>query len=184
MKLDFPPHFLWGTSTASAQIETATDHAWRGVKAKDGYIFERTTDHELRQDEDIELICTLGNVYRCGVDWAWLQNAPNAPFNKAAIVHYQGFFEDLEARNVKIMFVFHHFTNPNWFEAMCGFEKKENIAYFLNYVEQCITHFGVYMYAFNTFNGLYFQENIVFKCLYWKSSSLIHDLIQRILLNC
>jgi beta-glucosidase len=152
MKLTFPPHFLWGTSTASAQIETPTDHNWRGVKSKDGYTFDRTTDHELRQDEDIELICALGEVYRCGVDWAWLQKGPTEPFNRAAVVHYKGFFEDLVARDVKIMFVFHHFTNPNWFEAMGGFENKANIAYYLDYMEQCVTHFGEFAYAFNTFN--------------------------------
>jgi beta-glucosidase len=104
------------------------------VVAKDGYVFDRTTDHELRQDEDIEFICTLGQVYRCSVDWSWLQTEPMKPFDRAAIVHYKGFFEDLVAREVKIMFVFHHFTNPNWFERKGGFEKKENIAYFLERV--------------------------------------------------
>ena len=68
MRLDFPDGFLWGTSTAAAQIETASNHNWKGFKSQDGYIFDRTADHELRREEDIEIIAEFGSVYRCGVD--------------------------------------------------------------------------------------------------------------------
>ncbi|MFZ4476457.1 MAG: family 1 glycosylhydrolase, partial [Saprospiraceae bacterium] len=70
MFLSFPEHFFWGTSTAAAQVETAGEHPWRGLVAKDGYRFERTTDHELRRAEDAGLIARLGSIYRCGVDWS------------------------------------------------------------------------------------------------------------------
>ena len=42
MRLDFPKGFFWGTSTAAAQVETAGGDPWRGLRAKDGHIFERT----------------------------------------------------------------------------------------------------------------------------------------------
>jgi beta-glucosidase/6-phospho-beta-glucosidase/beta-galactosidase len=61
MFLSFPEHFFWGTSTAAAQVETAGDHPWRGLKAKDGYRFERTTDHELRREADAEFILRFGH---------------------------------------------------------------------------------------------------------------------------
>ena len=47
--LRFPDHFIWGTSTAAAQVETASDHIWKGFAAKDGYVYDRTTDHEKRR---------------------------------------------------------------------------------------------------------------------------------------
>lgn len=152
MKLSFPSGFLWGTSSAAAQIETASDHSWRGVTARDGFIFNRTTDHELRRDEDLEYICSFGQVYRCGVDWARLQTAPFAPFQPEVVQEYQVFFEKLTQRGMKLMLVLHHFTNPIWFETTGAFTKNENNAAFLDYVAQYIEHFGRYAYAFNTFN--------------------------------
>ena len=52
MNLTFPENFQFGTSTAAYQIETAFEHDWQGITARDGLIFERTTDHELRLQED------------------------------------------------------------------------------------------------------------------------------------
>src|SRR5260221_105353 len=48
MQYLFPNDFIFGTSTAATQIETAFEHDWQGVRSKDGFIFDRTTDHELR----------------------------------------------------------------------------------------------------------------------------------------
>ena len=47
--LSFPKDFIWGTSTAAAQIETASDHIWNGVKAIDGSILNDTIEHEKQQ---------------------------------------------------------------------------------------------------------------------------------------
>ncbi|MEY4926053.1 MAG: hypothetical protein RI894_489 [Bacteroidota bacterium] len=152
MKLHFPTDFLWGTSSAAAQVETASAHSWRGVVARDGFVFNRTTDHELRRDEDLEYICSFGQVYRCGVDWARLQPHAFAEYDAEVVAEYQLFFEKLTARGMKLMLVLHHFTNPIWFENMGGFTKQENNAAFLNYTAQYIEHFGQYAYTFNTFN--------------------------------
>jgi beta-glucosidase len=48
MQYIFPPDFIFGTSTAATQIETAFEHDWQGVTSKDGYVLDRTTDHEIR----------------------------------------------------------------------------------------------------------------------------------------
>lgn len=152
MLLKFPDHFLWGTSTAAAQVETAGDHPWRGLVAKDGYRFERTTDHELRREEDAEYIARFGAIYRCGVDWSRLQAAPMAKFEETAVEEYQAFFKLLKKKGVKLMFVLHHFCHPNWFEQQGGWTQEDNIPFYLNYVQQCIKHFGEYAAYWNTFN--------------------------------
>jgi beta-glucosidase len=152
MFLSFPEHFFWGTSTAAAQVETAGEHPWRGLVAKDGYRFERTTDHELRRAEDAGLIARLGSIYRCGVDWSRLQTAPLAKFDPAVVAEYKAFFKDLQERGVGIMFVLHHFSHPNWFEAQGGWTSEDNIPFFVNYSQQCIKHFGEYVRYWNTFN--------------------------------
>ncbi|MDX2135100.1 MAG: family 1 glycosylhydrolase [Saprospiraceae bacterium] len=150
--MSFPPHFFWGTSTAAAQIETAGDHPWRGVKAFDGEIFVRTADHELRRSEDAAYIARLGSVYRCGVDWSRLQRAPMATFDPDVVAEYQTFFEDLRSKGVRLMFVLHHFCHPNWFEAAGGWASDQVVPWYLNYTEQCVTHFGSYAGWWNTFN--------------------------------
>ncbi len=152
MTLQFPEGFLWGTSTAAAQVETAGAHPWRGLQARDGYVFERTTDHEKRRAEDAAYIARLGSIYRCGVDWSRLQTEPLAKFDLEVVAEYRTFFDDLRQRGVRLMFVLHHFAHPNWFEARGGWTTEDNIPLFINYVQQCIKHFGEYAAYWNTFN--------------------------------
>lgn len=152
MYLPFPENFFWGTSTSAAQVETAGDHPWRGLIARDGNSFERTTDHELRRAEDAELIARLGTVYRCSVDWSKLQGQPMAKFESVVVDEYCNFFEVLKGKGVSLMFVLHHFCHPNWFEQLGGWTDENNINYFVNFAQQCIKYFGKYVGWWNTFN--------------------------------
>ncbi|MEQ1747031.1 MAG: family 1 glycosylhydrolase [Saprospiraceae bacterium] len=150
--ITFPNHFFWGSSTASAQIETAGDHPWRGLTAKDGHQFLRTTDHELRRHEDARYIARLGSIYRCSVDWSRLQPAPMAKFDPKVVNEYCTFFERLKKEDVSLMLVLHHFCHPNWFEKTGGWTNESNIEHFVNYAQQCQKHFGEYVAYWNTFN--------------------------------
>jgi len=152
MRLNFPDGFFWGSSTAAAQVETAGDHPWRGLRSRDGFLFERTTDHELRREEDAAFIVRLGSIYRCGVDWSRLQTEPFGKFDKAVVDEYSAFFKKLRKNGTGLMFVLHHFAHPNWFEAKGGWTREENIPLYLDYVRQCIKHFGEYVQYWNTFN--------------------------------
>lgn len=152
MTLRFPDNFFWGSSTSAAQIETASEHNWKGFRARDGFLFERTTDHEKRRDEDLEYICKFGSIYRCGVDWARLQRGPFQPFEPDVVAEYKHFFGRLEQRGVRLMLVLHHFTNPLWFENQGGWLHEPNINAFVDYAKQCIQHFGQWAAYWNTFN--------------------------------
>ncbi|MEM7105173.1 MAG: family 1 glycosylhydrolase [Bacteroidota bacterium] len=152
MKFKFPDNFFWGTSTAFAQIETATDHNWKGVESKDGYTFLRTIDHEKRRVEDAGYIKQFGTVYRCGVDWARLQSAPFADFDLDVVKEYRTFFEDLISGGMEILFVIHHFTNPLWFEENGTWLNEDNIPAFLDFAQKCIDHFSDQVAFWNTFN--------------------------------
>ncbi len=152
MKYKFPDGYLWGTSTAAAQIETASDHNWKGVKSNDGYIFEETAEHEKRRYEDLEYICKFGTVYRCGVDWARLQTEAFEDFDEAVVKEYQDFFQALVDRKMKVLFVLHHFMQPNWFEKNGGWENNQNIPAFIDYARQCVYYFGRFVWSWNTFN--------------------------------
>lgn len=150
--IQFPNNFFWGTSTAFAQIETASNHNWKGIKARDGYVFERTCDHELRRNEDINYITQFGSVYRCSLDWARLQTSPNADFDTVVVNEYDVFLQKLTQRGMKIMLVIHHFTNPIWFEEKGGWERTENVDLFIDFAEKLIKTFGKYATHWNTIN--------------------------------
>jgi beta-glucosidase len=152
MQRSFPPDFLFGTSTAATQIETADGHDWQGVKARDGHVFERTTDHEARRHQDAEIISSLAPAYRMSLAWSRLQRGPLEPFDPSVVAEYVAFLEDLRARNVRVMMVLHHFTNPRWFTDRGGWEKSANVRYFLDFGRKVVQAFGPYVSQWNTFN--------------------------------
>ena len=152
MQYLFPNDFIFGTSTAAAQIETAFDHDWKGVKANDGHVFERTTDHELRFKEDAEIIASLAPYYRMGPMWSKLQREPFGHFHPETVGEYKSFLDDLKLRGVKIMMVLHHFTNPTWFAKRGGWEKEENIKLWIDFAKKTVDIFGEYVSHWNTFN--------------------------------
>ena len=81
-RLEFPEKFMFGTSTSAYQIETAFKHDWEQVRAKDGYVFNRTTDHEKKYEQDAEIISSLAPHYRMSLMWSRLQRLPFAPLDE------------------------------------------------------------------------------------------------------
>lgn len=152
MALRFPPDFTFGTSTSSYQIETSFEHDWQGVKARDGYVFEHTTHHEQQFEEDAQLIASLAPAYRMSLMWSKLQRAPFEAFHEEAVADYHRLLSALRERNVSIMMVLHHFTNPLWFTQRGGWEKEENIPLWIDFVERLVLEFGEYVSSWNTFN--------------------------------
>jgi beta-glucosidase len=152
MQYVFPKDFIFGTSTAAAQIETAFEHDWQGVQSKDGYIFDRTTDHELRLEEDAEIISSLAPYYRMGLMWSKLQREPFGALHPETVAQYKTFLQDLKAKGVKIMMVLHHFTNPLWFANQGSWEKEENIHWWIDFAKKTIDVFAEDVTLWNTFN--------------------------------
>ncbi len=152
MELLFPSDFIFGTSTAATQIETAFDHDWQGFKAKDGSVFERTTDHELRTEEDAQIISSLAPYYRMSLMWSKLQRAPMAELDPETVASYREFLTRLTGSGVRIMMVLHHFTNPKWFAEKGGWENESNIPLWVDYCQKVERTFGDYVDYWNTFN--------------------------------
>ncbi|MCS6933679.1 MAG: family 1 glycosylhydrolase [Chitinophagales bacterium] len=151
-ELHFPADFVFGTSTAAAQIETAFEHEWVNFTSKDGHIFNRTCDHELHREEDADIIAYCAPYYRMGFLWSKLQRAPLAPLHEETANEYERFLELLSAKGVQIMLVLHHFHNPNWFLAKGGWEKEENVALWVDFARKVSQRFGKYVRFWNTFN--------------------------------
>jgi beta-glucosidase len=152
MRLTFPEHFFFGTSTAATQIETAFEHDWQGISSRDGYLFDRTTDHELRIEEDVNIIASLAPNYRMSLMWSKLQREPLGNFDPETKQHYHSLLQQLKSRGVNIMMVLHHFTNPLWFAKRGGWEREENIALWVDFCQKVVDEYGHYISYWNTFN--------------------------------
>lgn len=152
MPVKFPDDFIFGTSTSAYQIETAFEHDWLNFRARDGHLFNRTTDHEKRIDEDVDIIASLAPHYRMSLMWSKLQRRPFAKLDATATGTYKRFLRELNARGVKIMMVIHHFANPTWFAADGGWQSEKNVDCWIDYAKQVVETFGDYVDSWNTFN--------------------------------
>src|SRR6266542_2550831 len=99
----FPPGFVWGTATASYQIEGAVHEDGRSPSIWDtfshtpgavhaGDTGDVADDHYHRYREDAGLIADLGvGCYRFSLAWPRLQPGGRGPLNAAGL----GFYERL-----------------------------------------------------------------------------------------
>lgn len=161
-KTTFPKDFIWGTASASFQVEgghTTTDvwGWWETQKAKDGTkrvkdISGICNDEWNLYPKDIENMKFLGvDSYRFSLSWTKIMPTENT-FSEEALQHYDDLINALLKDNIKPMITFHHFTHPMWFEEKGAFDKEENIHFFVKFVEKCFERYGDRVTLFATFN--------------------------------
>ena len=152
MKLTFPEGFLWGTATSALQIESAYDHDWKGLVARDGSVLDDTIKHEQHRDEDAKIISSLGNAYRFSLDWSKLQKGPTSGLETSVVDEYRRFIGQLKDKGTHIMLVLHHFANPRWFSELGSWVSEDSIRLFADYAAQITNAFGDLVDSWNTFN--------------------------------
>ena len=145
-KMIFPKSFFWGTATASHQVEGGcTNNNWfkwesaidenGNPRIKDNQISGIACDHWNRYNDDISLIKELGvNYYRLSLEWSKIETEKGT-FNENALDHYSDVIDSLIKNDIVPVITLHHFTNPIWFDDMGGFEKEDNIDYFISFCE-------------------------------------------------
>ena len=74
------------------------------------------------------------NAYRFSVEWSKIMPTINK-IDQDAIDHYREVCIALIDSGLVPVVTLHHFTHPLWFEDLGGFEKEENIKYFLEFSE-------------------------------------------------
>ncbi len=143
----FPKDFLWGVATSSHQIEGNDKNSdwWKYEemgKIGDGVRSEIACDSWNKWKEDNEWIQKLGlNCYRFSISWSRIE-PQKGEWNDGAIRHYGEIITDLKKRNIKVMLGLHHFVNPAWFTDEGGWEKKENVKYFVRFTDKLAREFG------------------------------------------
>ena len=145
-KMNFPSDFSWGTATASHQVEGSCANnnwfLWESSKdesgnprIKDNQKSGNACNHWNKYREDIDLIKKIGVThYRFSLEWSKIE-PEEGKYDKEVINHYSNVIDSLIEQEIIPVITLHHFTNPIWFDKMGGFEKEENIDYFISFCE-------------------------------------------------
>ena len=150
----FPSDFLWGTATASYQIEGAASVDGRGVsiwdtfsktegKVKNGDTGDMACDHYNRFPEDIALMQELGvKAYRFSIAWPRLFPQGDGVREERGIDFYNRLINALIAAGIEPMVTLYHWDLPQTLEDKGGWANRETAYAFADYAAACAQAFG------------------------------------------
>lgn len=177
----FGKRFLWGASSAAHQIEGGNNNQWstweldnaRSLAAQAEYQVEDTpvwdeikseaTDprnyvsgklfgHYDDYEKDFDLLEKMNmNAFRFSIEWSRIEPEQGA-WDAAAIDHYRRYLAELRKRGIEPVVTLLHFTLPQWFADLGGFEKRANIKHFVRYAERIVDELGKDMRYIITIN--------------------------------
>lgn len=143
--MPFPEGFLWGTATASYQIEGAVDEDGRGKSIWDtfshtkGKVYRGDTgdiacDHYHRLDEDLDTMKDLGlKAYRFSVAWPRIQPDGSGQKNQKGLDFYRRLVDGLRQRDIEPMLTLYHWDLPQKLEDRGGWTVRETSERFAEY---------------------------------------------------
>ena len=143
----FPEDFLWGTATASHQVEggNTNNDVWLYEHVPDTMYAESSgdaCDHYNRYRSDIALLASLGlNAYRFSLEWSRIEPAPGE-FSAVAIAHYRDMLRACHEHGLTPIVTYHHFTSPTWLIARGGWEDKATPGLFARYCRRVTAELG------------------------------------------
>ena len=143
--LSFPQGFLWGSATASYQVEGAFDQDGRGAsiwdtfshtagKTHNGDTGDIATDSYHRYAEDIALMKDLG-LKTCRFSVAWSRIYPNGAgsVNQKGIDHYRRFCEALHTAGIEPFCTLYHWDLPQTLQDKGGWQNHDTAKLFADY---------------------------------------------------
>ena len=144
----FPDRFLWGAATSAHQVEG-------GNRANDWWRFERAPGHVLGAetsgdacrhyelfDSDFALAeADHHNAHRLSLEWSRIE-PERGHIDPAAVAHYHEVFASLKRHRLLPIVTLHHFTNPVWIADRGGWENRETIDRFCDFVRFCAREYG------------------------------------------
>ncbi len=141
----FPSGFLWGTATASYQIEGGVDEGGRGESIWDrfahtpGRILNGDTgdvaaDHYHRYREDVALMGELGlNAYRFSIAWPRLQPDGSGPLSADGLGFYERLVDELLGAGIRPWVTLYHWDLPQALEDAGGWPARDTALRFADY---------------------------------------------------
>lgn len=152
----FPRGFLWGTASASHQVEgNNTNNNWwkweqEGHTAgKSGLACDWWGG---RWREDFDRAAETGqNAHRFSVEWSRIQPAPDK-WDEDALEKYRGMLRGLRERGMTALVTLHHFSDPLWLAELGGWEDEGVLALFEKFVRKTVEALKEYCTLWSTIN--------------------------------
>lgn len=147
MEFQFPPGFLWGSTTAAYQVEgnNVNSDFWAEEHAEGSPYKDKsgdTIDHYRLYREDIALMASLGlNTYRFSIEWSRVEPEPGQ-YLRSAIEHYRDVLETCYKHGITPMVAMHHFSSPKWLMRLGGWGSPEVSDRFAKYCEVVFSEIG------------------------------------------
>lgn len=164
MSSKFPDGFLWGTATASYQIEGAFDIDGRGIsiwdtfsktpgKVVNGDTGDNACDHYHRFDEDISIMKDLGvKAYRFSIAWPRLFPQGDSVREERGFDFYNRLINALIAAGIEPMVTLYHWDLPQALEDKGGWANRGIVDAFAHYAQACAQAFGDRINSWITLN--------------------------------
>ena len=146
----FPEGFLWGTATASYQIEGAvaedgrTPSIWDTFSKTPGRVTngdngDVACDHYHRYAEDLDLLADLGvKAYRFSIAWPRVHPNGGSVANAKGLDFYKRLVAGLLERNITPLPTMYHWDLPQALEDKGGWTNRDTVERFGEYVETIV----------------------------------------------
>ncbi len=160
----FPADFLWGSATASYQIEGAASEGGRlpsiwdtfahtPGKVLDGDTGDVAADHYHRVEQDVAIMAELGlQAYRFSIAWPRVQPTGQGAFNDEGIAFYSDLVDRLIAAGIKPVATLYHWDLPQALEDKGGWANRETALLFGDYARKMAEALGDRIHLWTTLN--------------------------------
>ena len=152
----FPKGFLWGTATASYQVEGNNTNSQWWKWEEEGHTNGRSG---LASDwwggrwrEDFDRAAEGGqNAHRLSVEWSRIQPAPDR-WDEDALEKYRTMLRGLKERGIMPMVTLHHFSDPLWVMEKGAWETEAVVPWFERFVRKTVEALKEYCALWCTIN--------------------------------
>ncbi|MHA2035326.1 MAG: GH1 family beta-glucosidase [Promethearchaeota archaeon] len=163
-KIRFPKDFLWGTATASYQIEGAWNEDSKGEsiwdmvshtsgKVRNGDTGDVACDHYHRYKEDVQLMKQLNlNAYRFSISWSRIFPEGRGKANKEGVEFYDNLINELIANDIEPVVTLYHWDLPLTLQKIGSWESREVVDAYVEYAKFVFDHYGNRVKKWITFN--------------------------------
>ena len=164
--LSFPSGFLWGSATASYQVEGAVHEDGRGAtvwdtfshtagKTHNGDTGDVSTDSYHRFPEDIALMKDLGlKTCRFSIAWSRIFPSGTGQPNQRGIDHYRKFAEALHAAGIEPYCTLYHWDLPQALEDKGGWQNRDTAQAFADYAGYTVSKLDDLVSHYMTMNEI------------------------------
>ncbi|MGD8864329.1 MAG: family 1 glycosylhydrolase [Anaerolineales bacterium] len=140
----FPKNFLWGTATASHQVEgqNTNNDWWRWEQQADRILHAHRSEDACgwwdgMWVEDMDRALAAGqNTHRLSLEWSRIEPHPSV-WDESALEKYREILQGMIDRGIKPMVSLVHFSHPQWFMDKGGWLREESTDLFGRYVRKC-----------------------------------------------